>query len=495
MKTRIISIMTFVIFAILVFIYCQETQANNNYAASEKVPVLIGFRHTPGPSEQAVVRSHGGEIKYSYNIVPAIAASLPQSALGALSKNPNVTRIEPDGVLYYADAELDNSWGVKRIGAGFIHDTGNEGDGVGIAIIDSGVDYTHPDLAENYGGGYDFCNNDDDPMDDLGHGTHVAGIVAALDNNLRRSVVGVAPKAIIFALKVGGSTGILESDVIEALNWIVAYNADQNNTIKIRVTNNSYGRHGLDYNGIFKAAFDNTYALGVLHVCAAGNEGSYEKVSYPALYDSCIAVGATDGTDMIASFSNQGEGIELAAPGVGINSTILGGRYGTKSGTSMASPHVAGAAALIWFAYPDWTNEDVRMQLDSTAVDLGPPEGNSAYGWGLVDAYSAASIPATEVYVDSITYSTGRGKNRNDLNITVALKDDFGSPVSDALVSIEIYLGQDFYPEATNTTGTDGKVIFTISNAPSGTYITTVTDVTAYGLTWDLMYPTNSFRK
>jgi subtilisin len=152
--------------------YVQETMANDNAGGPERVPVLIGFRQVPGPSEQALVRSHGGKIKYSYHLVPAIAASIPQSAIDALAKNPNVTRIEPDGVLDYADAELDNSWGVERIGAGFIHDTGNKGEGVKIAIIDSGIDYTHPDLAGNYVGGYDFFNGDPDPMDDYGHGTH-----------------------------------------------------------------------------------------------------------------------------------------------------------------------------------------------------------------------------------------------------------------------------------------------------------------------------------
>ena len=151
----------------------------------------------------------------------------------------------------------------------------------------------------------------------------------------------------------------------------------------------------------------------------------------------------------------------------------------------MASPHVAGTAALIWFAHPDWTNDDVRLQLQSTARDLGAVGRDSAYGFGRVDAYRAASIPPTIVSVASITYSTGRAKNRNDLFIHVGLTDNFGGPVASASVTIRIYLDDVPYPDATKTTGTDGIVTFTIVNAPSGTYVTEVVEVTADGLAWD----------
>lgn len=350
--------------------------ANDNASGVERVPVLIGFTQTPGPSEQALVRGQGGMIKYTYHLVPAIAAWIPEPAIEALQKNPNVTTIEPDITVYAVDVELDNTWGVERIGAGVVHDAGNKGAGVMVAIIDSGIDYTHSDLNDNYAGGWDFVNNDNDPMDDDGHGTHVAGTVAAEDDGV--GVVGVAPEAWLYSLKVldaGGSGSY--SDVIAALQWA----ADNG----IEVTNNSYGSSG-DPGDTVKAAFDNCLAV---HVCAAGNSGNPpgrgDNVIYPAKYASCIAVAATNQDDERATWSSTGPDVELAAPGVGINSTLLGGGYGGGSGTSMASPHVAGTAVLL-IANGVW---DVRGTLSATADDLGPTGRDSKYGYGLVDADEA----------------------------------------------------------------------------------------------------------
>jgi len=119
----------------------------------EMVKVLIGFDRQPGSDEEGIVRGAGGAIKHTYHLVPAIAASIPETAIQGLLRNPKVTSIEPDITVYAIDAELDNTWGVKRIGAGAVHDVGNKGAGVKVAIIDSGIDYTHPDLDDNYAGG------------------------------------------------------------------------------------------------------------------------------------------------------------------------------------------------------------------------------------------------------------------------------------------------------------------------------------------------------
>ena len=118
--------------------------------ADHKVNVLIGFNQTPGPAEQALVRAHGGAIKYSYNIVPAIAASLPEQAIKGLINNPHIASIELDDTVYAVSIELENSWGVKRIGGGTVHTEGNKGTGVKIGIIDSGINYNHPDLENNF---------------------------------------------------------------------------------------------------------------------------------------------------------------------------------------------------------------------------------------------------------------------------------------------------------------------------------------------------------
>lgn len=344
------------------------------------VKVLIGFKEKPGAAQQAMVKGVGGKIKYTYHIVDAIAASIPEASIAGLKANPNVTYLEMDGLVYALDDELDNSWGVKRIGAGVVHDLGNKGAGVKVAIIDSGIDYSHPDLDANYGGGYDFVNKDTDPMDDNGHGTHVAGTVAAEDNDI--GVVGVAPAASLYALKVldSGGSGYF-SDIIKALEWCMDNG--------IQVTNNSYGSP-INPGKTVKDAFDNSASAGVLHVAAAGNygnsRGTGNNVGYPARFESVIAVAATDKSNKRASFSSTGNAVELAAPGVDINSTLLGGGYGEGSGTSMASPHVAGTAALVIAA----GISDVRGQLQTTADDLGATGWDSKYGWGLVDADEAA---------------------------------------------------------------------------------------------------------
>ena len=354
---------------------------------NERVAVLIGFRNVPGPSEQALVRSQGGVIKYSYHLVPGIAASLPQPAAAALAGNPAVTHVEPDGKVYATDAELDNAWGVKRIGAGVVHapPNSNTGLGVKVAIIDTGIDYTHPELDGNYHGGKDFVNNDDDPLDDHGHGTHVAGTIAAEDNGeAAAGVVGVAPGAHLYALKILDRSGSgNDSDLIAAMQWAVDNS--------MQVVNLSLGTP-TDPGTLVKQAFDNAAAHGVVTVAAAGNRdwlyilfGIEMPVQWPAAYDSVIAVSAIKSSDQWANFSCSGPEVELAAPGDSIYSTIPGG-YGVMSGTSMAAPHAAGAAALVIAA----GYSDVRGRLASTADDLGTAGRDKYYGFGLVDADEAA---------------------------------------------------------------------------------------------------------
>ena len=359
-------------------------QAQQNQGA-DRAGVIIGFKQQPGPNEQAWVRAFGGTIKYTYHLVPAIAAEVPRFSIEGLRNNPNVTSVDLDGEVWAIDAELDNTWGAERIGAGAVHDGGNKGSGVKVAIIDSGSG-PHGDLV--IVGGFDFVNNDNNPDDDNGHGTHVAGTVAAKDDDL--GVVGVAPEASLYALKVLSASGSGSwSGIIAALQWIVDYNT-VNSSSPIRVTNNSYGA-SVNPGGTVQAAFDNSAAAGILHVAAAGNSGNPKgkgnNVIYPARYVSVIAVAATDANDNRASFSSTGDTVELSAPGVAINSTKLGGGYVKYNGTSMASPHVAGTAALMIAAGV----ADVRTQLQTTADDLGDPGRDKQYGYGLVDADEAAA--------------------------------------------------------------------------------------------------------
>ena len=386
------------------------------------VKVLIGFKEKPGPAQQAMVKGLGGKIKYTYNLIPAIAASVPEVAIEALKKNPNITNVELDSMVYALDTELDDSWGVKRIGAGYVHDSTNKGTGVKVAIIDTGIDYTHTDLANNFDAnvkGYDFVNSDSDPMDDNGHGTHVAGVVAAEDNDF--GVVGVAPEAELYALKALDETGSgYVSDVVAAIMWATDPNNDGNTDDRMDVINMSLG--GTYNSWLFDAACLLAYYYdGLILVASAGNSGNPpgkgDNISYPAAYDSVIAVAATEQSDKRASWSSTGSELELAAPGVDIYSTYKGGGYATLSGTSMASPHVAGTVALVWAKNPTWSNDAVRTQLQNTADDLGATGWDSKYGYGLVDADEAAGVlppPPNEpptVYItspsDGSTFGSG----------------------------------------------------------------------------------------
>jgi subtilisin len=363
----------------------------------DSVKVFVVFDRQPGPNEQALVRAAGGQIRFTYSIVPALSADLPQAAIQGLQNRPGVVLIEPVIDVYAigtVQQELDNTWGVKKIGAGTAHaaNPSNTGAAVHVAVIDSGIDYNHADLAGRYAGGRDFVNNDSDPMDDNGHGTHVAGTVGAIrDGN---GVVGAAPEARLYGLKVLGASGGGSYDsVVAALNWIVTENAA--GRTNIRITNNSYGSSG-DPGTTVRNAFQASADAGILHIAAAGNNGNRtgttDTVGYPARYPSVVAVAATDSSDKRASFSSTGPDVELAAPGVSVRSTTMGGGYAAWNGTSMASPHVAGAAALIIKSGKASTPSAVRTLLQNTAVDLGSSGRDSHFGFGRIDVAAALGL-------------------------------------------------------------------------------------------------------
>ncbi|MFB3789381.1 MAG: S8 family serine peptidase [bacterium] len=354
----------------------------------EPVKVFIRFKIRPGNREEQLLALAGGKLKRKYErIVNAFAAEMPLAAVSQLEILPTVAGIEYDKTVYAADFELDNAWGVQHIHSEVCHAGGIKGGGVKVGVIDTGVNYNHPDIAGNYRGGYDFVNKDSDPQDDNSHGSHVAGILAALDNS--QGVVGVAPKVELYALKVlnqYGNGGY--SDIVAALEWSV--------TNGIQVVNLSLGSVG-DPGTTVEQAFANAAAAGLVIVAAAGNQGNAEgtgdNVIYPARYQSVIAVAALNPANQRAVFSSTGPAVELAAPGVDILSIQHNGPgYTTKSGTSMASPHVAGAAALLIDAGISSTL--VRTALQLTADDLGNPGRDSFHGFGLVDPVDAANPPA-----------------------------------------------------------------------------------------------------
>ena len=400
-----------------------------------RLDVIVAFSAMPGPPEEALVRAVGGQVRHRYHLVPAIAAAIPPQAVTALRANPRVTAVEADVRVFAVDVELDNSWGVKRVGAGPVHREGISGAGVKVAIIDSGIDHTHPDLALNYAGGYDFVNDDADPFDDNAHGTHVAGIVAARDDDA--GVVGVAPHATLYALKVLDASGNGSfSSVLAALQWAVDNG--------VQVTNNSYGSSE-DPGVTVQQAFANAEAAGILHVAASGNsgtcQGTGDTVLFPARYASVMAVAATDSLDRSPCFSSTGPAVELSAPGVAVNSTIPGGGYQLFSGTSMASPHVAGAAALVWSQGlvsdvngNSRVNDEVRQRLIGTAQDLGAAGLDPWYGHGLVDAMAATGTPAPRDPAVAVSVSPSKSLYIKGIDasvpLTAVVKDEDGHDIA-----------------------------------------------------------------
>lgn len=381
-------------FAAVVLLYESVCSPALQAAPPDAVDVLIRFRNAPGNNEANVVRKHGGNLKNTFRIVPAVSASLPAAAVENMKKEPGVEAVEVDGTM--EAHEINNTWGVKRIGCGPVHDgtfaenaAPVKGSGVKVAIMDTGIDYTHPELISNFAGGYDFINNDADPRDDQGHGTHVAGTVGAFLDHA--GVVGAAPEADLYAVKVLASNGSGSySAIISGLEWCVDNG--------MAVANLSLGSSG-DPGSTVKMAFDNAEAAGLLIVASAGNSGEgADTVGYPARYASVVAVASTTSSDQRSSFSSTGPAVEVAAPGSDIYSTLMGGGYGYKSGTSMAAPHVSGAAALVIAAGvadndgDGKINDDARAILQITSDDLGAAGIDNSFGHGLVNAEFAVLL-------------------------------------------------------------------------------------------------------
>jgi subtilisin len=353
--------------------------------------VIIGYHQMPGYVDENEIKNNGGDIRQSYRIIPAVSAKLSDQAIAKLKNNPRVAYIENDTILQATVDEYNISWGVKHIGSKIVHDNSVNGTGVKIAVLDTGIDYNHEDLRDNYMGGFDFAFNDSDPFDDSynSHGTHVAGIIAAEKNGI--GVVGVAPNASLYAVKVLDGAGFgYASWVIAGIEWAVDNKMDIA-TMSLGSSPDDPDLHSLEI------ACDNAYNAGVLLVAAAGNTNG-GNVTYPAGFDSVIAVTATDQNDQKTSFSPVDPKIELAAPGVDIMSTInKDNGYGLLSGTSMSAPHVTGVAALLISSdgLKDINGDgvvnykDVRLQLQNTAKDLGDPGKDNNYGYGLVDAQAA----------------------------------------------------------------------------------------------------------
>jgi subtilisin family serine protease len=348
--------------------------------------------------DEIIARAGGAKLK-NLDLVRAKAVWVPSRAAAArLAAHPAVLRVDDDvvvealergGALAKAAGATQPAqilpWGIDRIDAELVWPGGNTADPVKVGIIDTGISNKHPDLLANVKGGVNTINPLKSWNDDNGHGSHVAGIVAALNNSV--GVVGAGPATDLYAIKVLNASGSgYLSDVIEGIQWAIANH--------IQVINMSLGTAS-DVGSLHDAVKAAKNA-GIVVVAAAGNSGG--PVNYPAAYEEVIAVSAIDQNNMLASWSSRGPEVDLAAPGVSIYSTYKGTGYATLSGTSMAAPHVAGSAALVLNtpvgAYDansngQWDPDEVQKKLQDRAVDLGDAGFDNLYGWGLVNAFNA----------------------------------------------------------------------------------------------------------
>jgi len=331
---------------------------------------------------------------------PIVAASLTDAEISTLRGNANVQAVEDDAPCYALGASQGAGnfviegqplvqaetvpAGVAQIKAPAAWDA-SRGKAIKVAVVDTGIDGTHPDLAPNYKGGISFVPSETSPMDFNSHGTHCAGTIAAAINDI--GVIGVAPAAYLYAVKVLDRSGSGQfSWIIAGIDWCI------NNGIKII----SMSLGGAAAPTAMETICNTAWSKGLLLVAAAGNSGHTPtgiptSVGFPARYATVIAVSAIDSGNVIASFSSAGPEVELCAPGVNVLSTIPGGGYGTKSGTSMACPHVSGAAALAWGGHRYADNITIRRLLAWTSDNLGNPGRDPLYGYGRVDAEQAAT--------------------------------------------------------------------------------------------------------
>ncbi len=293
-------------------------------------------------------------------------------------------RPPPPPPVYPNDPYTDSQWGLSRINAPAAWAI-SRGDGVLIAVLDTGADFSHPDLAGKLRGDidWDLVNNDSDASDDHGHGTHVSGIAAVATNN-GIGVAGLGWNAAILPLKVMDSRGEGSSyDLASAIYYAAEWGA--------RVINMSLGGP-YPCPSYLQDAIDHAYNRGVLLVAAAGNDGQNQTV-FPANCAHVLGVAATTSYDTRASFSNYGDHVSVAAPGVDILSTCWPGMgYGSycyMDGTSMATPFVAGLAALVYAAYPTYTPDQVASAILDNAQDLGTSGWDQYFGCGRIDAFRA----------------------------------------------------------------------------------------------------------
>ncbi|MNS32190.1 Thermophilic serine proteinase precursor [compost metagenome] len=360
-------------------------------AAAVPGEILVKFR--PGISSNSVKAMSaqlGMKQVGSVNRLGVVTMKVTGDAKATIAKlqqNGNVLYAEPNYMAYASDFKIEKvvndprlaeQWAINKISAPAAWDVNMGSKKTLLAIVDTGVDYNHPDLAGRVDKGYDFINNDEDAMDDQGHGTHCAGIAAAGTND-GVGIAGLAPGVSILAVKVLSASG---GGSYESVASGITYAADRG----AHVISMSLG--GGASSQAIQDAVNYAISKGSLVVAAMGNNGRESK-SYPAACDGVMAIGATDVNDAKASFSQYGSWISVGAPGHNILSTIPGNKYAVYSGTSMATPYAAGLASLVKSQFPSMTAAQIKAKIEKSATDVGETGFDKMFGHGRINAAAA----------------------------------------------------------------------------------------------------------
>ncbi len=420
MKQRIIFFLTV---AITILFPLNALHAGRRYAQDE---ILVKFKPGIAEDRKALIAHNLGAVQFKHSYrkrfcIVKVPEGMVETMLKRFAQNPAVERVTPNYVfdLYIApnDPYYNEQWNLPLINMEAAWNL-STGAGVTVAVVDSGVNTTRHRGQDGFGNrllpGYNaILGIEGSSYDQNFHGTHVAGTIGQETNN-GIGVAGVAYNAKIMPVKVFLRSGnfALLSWVVDGIDWAVAHGAD--------IINLSLGGPGDDPDTLelfdlsfLEEAVNAAVAHNVTVIAAAGNDGR-EKVSYPAAFDAVIAVGAVDYQKQRAPYSNYGPEIDVVAPGgvvaqdpdgdgspnggilqetfrqfLGFRFFAFGWGYWFLSGTSMATPHVSGVAALIKSKHPDWTPQQIKDALIYTAEDLGPAGKDAEFGYGLIDAYAA----------------------------------------------------------------------------------------------------------
>jgi subtilisin family serine protease len=405
------------------------------------------------PEAKSLIAAQGAVETQTIPHIGVRVLTVPPSRLGrvltALSHNPNVEFAEPDIILEPDftpnDPYFSSQWHLAKIDAPAAWDTTLGSASVIVAILDTGVDGMHPDLRAKLVPGWNTYDNNSNTADVYGHGTEVAGTAAASGNN-GVGMASVALNCSIMPVRISDTSGMgYASTIASGLTWAADHGA--------RVANISYEVTGIST--VSSAAQYFQSKRGVVTV-SAGNEGTVLTTPDDP---NLLTVSATDSNDALASWSNTGTPIDLAAPGVDILTTTMGGGYGSVSGTSFSAPTTAGVAALVISANPSLSGTQVQQVLKQSADDLGVAGWDPSYGWGRVNAQRAVNL----------AISLGQTKDTTPPAVS------FTSPAKGATVSRTITVqmsASDNIGVAAVTLSVDGLIVATLNCGP-------------YTVTWD----------